>query len=131
MAYTYDLGSSNAASLRISKVRLLIPDNDSTAYDLEDAEITYFLTETGNNVVAGAVKACNWLARKYAKKASFSADGLTMHYGERARLFAERARELETEVSGGMSAVTLSRSDGYSEAATDSDYESRIVYVKV
>ena len=57
MAFTYDLTTN------VGKVRLTIPDNDSTAYDLEDAEISYFLGVVGNNVTAAAVKCCRWLAR--------------------------------------------------------------------
>ena len=70
MAFTYDLATN------IGKVRLLVPDNDSTAYDLQDAEIDYFLTDVGGSVKGAAVRACHWLARKYSKKATFSAAGL-------------------------------------------------------
>jgi len=131
MAFTYNLSSTVAATLLLSKVRLLIPDNDSTAYDLADDEITYFLGTVGNNVTAAAVKCCRWLARKYSKKVSFTADGLTMQHTQRAAEFAKRADELEAELSGGISIAPLLREDGYSEAAATSDYEGRAVYIKV
>jgi hypothetical protein len=123
MTFTYDLTTS------IGKVRLLIPDNDATAYDLEDDEITYMLTEVGNEVKAAAVKCCKWLARKYAKKATFSADGLSMQNGDRAKTFAERARELEQEASGAFGTIDMTRDDGYADAAQDTEYDSRIVYI--
>ena len=125
MAFTYDLTTN------VGKVRLLIPDNDATAYDLDDDEITYFLGTVGNNVTSAAVKCCRWLARKYAKKVGFTADGLTMQYTQRAAEFAKRADELEAELSGGISIAPLLREDGYSEAAATSDYEGRAVYIKV
>ena len=125
MGYSYDL------STNVGKVRLLIPDNVASAYDLEDDEITYFLGIAGSNVLAAAVKSCRWLSRKYAKQATFTADGLSVQLGERAKLFAERARELEMEALGGMTTVTLDREDGYSDNASTSEYErqSKIIYI--
>ena len=131
MAYTYDLSSSDADELLISKVRLLIPDNDSGSYYLQDAEIEYFLDERGDNVRSAAAMACRWLSRKFSQMVSFTADGLTMRHSERARAFADRAAELELEVSGAWSSVGLDREDGFSEAATQADYESRTIYIKV
>lgn len=118
MAFSYDLSSTNATTLAISQVRLLIPDNDATAYDLADAEVTYFLTEAGNNITAAAVLACEQLGRKYAKQATFSADGLSVQYGERARLFGERAMQLRATNGGAFSQAALSREDGFSAATT-------------
>lgn len=125
MAFTYDL-STNAG-----KVRLLIPDNDSSAYELQDAEIEYFLEQAGSNVKAAAVQACRWLSRKYAQKVSFEADGLRVDHSKRAEVFAARAQELARELAGGMSAPTLSREDGFSDAASTSEYSSRTVYIRV
>lgn len=131
MAFTYDLSSTDATGLLVSKVRLLIPDNDSTAYDLEDAEIEYFLGTVGNNVTATAVKCCRWLARSYSKKVSFTADGLTMQHSQRAAEFAKRADELEAEIYGGISTSDLTRTDGYTDATPTNDWEDRTVYIKV
>lgn len=125
MAFTYDLTTNRG------KVRFLIPDNDSAAYDLEDAEVDYCLTETGSNIIAAAVKACKQLSRKYAKRVSFSADGASFQMSQRAEVFAARARELELEMTGGFSTADLDREDGYSENATTGDYPSRTVYIKV
>lgn len=131
MAYTYDLSSSDADELLISKVRLLIPDNDSASYYLEDAEIEYFLDQSGDNVTSAAVKACKQLSRVFALKVDFTADGLTMQHSRRAEAFAKRAAELEAEVAGSFSTIDIDREDGYSDAATATDYQSRTVYIKV
>jgi len=125
MAFTYVLTTNRG------KVRFLIPDNDSDNYDLEDAEVDYFLSQRGNNVKAAAVDACKWLARKYSKIADFSEGGLSYKASGRAEVFAKRAAELEKESQGSYSTVTLTREDGYSEEASDSEYESRTVYIKV
>ena len=125
MSFSYTLTTN------LGKVRLLVPDNVATAYDLEDDEITYLLTSRGNNILAAAADACQWLARKYAKLATFTADGLTVQHGERAAQYAARAKELRADVAGGMSTIAITRTDGYSEEAEDSEYESRTVYIKV
>jgi len=130
MAFTYDLTASGD-DLLISKVRLVIPDNDSTAYELEDAEITYFLDQVADNINGAAVLACQMLARRYAQKVGFTADGATVRYGERARAFAERAAELAQSSQGGISSVTLDRSDGFADQVASGEYASRTVYVKV
>jgi hypothetical protein len=103
--FTYSLSDN------VGKVRLLIPDNDIDAYDLEDDEITYFLGQSGGSVNGAAIRACKWLARKYSKKATFSADGLSVQLGARAQEFAARAKELEAELLGGISPVELDRQD--------------------
>ena len=125
MAFTYDLATNRG------KVRFLVPDSDSTAPYLTDAEIDHCLSESGT-VKAAAVMACNWLARRFAQRATFTADGLNVQNSQRAEAFAARAKELMCELQGGMSTVTVDRDDGYHEAAVeDSEYDRRIVYIEV
>lgn len=124
MAFTYSLSTNRG------KVRLLIPDTNSEAYELEDEEVDYFLTVRGNNVKAAAVDACRWLARKYAQQANWSADGVQFSGATRADAYAQRAAELAAEMAGGMSSVAITRTDGFSDAATDGEYINSIVYVR-
>lgn len=125
MSFTYVLTTD------LGRTRFLIPDKDSTSYDLEDDEITYFLASYGT-VTAAAVAACQWLARKYAKQATFTADGLSYQAGQRAQEFAARAKELQTATQGGIGSVPLTKEDGYSEAVTTTDYQEkmRIIYIE-
>ena len=125
MTFTYDLDTA------IGQVRLLVPDNDTNAYDLTDEEITYFLGQVGQSVQAAAVRACRWLARKYAKRASFTADGLTMRYSEQAQAFAVRAQELAAEAGGGLSSVEIDRQDGFAEQADTGEYQRQVTYIKL
>jgi len=129
VAFTYDLTESGDA-LAWSKIRLLIPDNDSTDYELEDAEVDYFYDAAGGNITAAAIACCKWLARKYAKIASFTADGLTFHGSERAKIYAERAAELAAAVDGGLAIATLERADKYAEEAEDTEYGTGVIYVR-
>lgn len=125
MTFTYSLSTNRG------KCRLLIPDNAATAYDLEDDEIDYFLSERGSNIKAAAADACQWLARKYAKLSTFSADGLSVQHSQRSDTYAARAKELLASLQGGISTVTIAREDGYSEAAGDTEYDSRTIYIKL
>ena len=125
MAFTYDLDTA------VGQVRLLIPDTDEETAALQDAEISYFLIQRGSNVRAAAVDCCKQLARRYAQQFSFTADGLRADLGQRAEMFAKRAAELEQNLGGGLATASLDRNDGYSDAATDSEYASRTVYIQL
>lgn len=128
MAFTYDLSSSTAATVILSKVRLLIPDNDSTAYELEDAEVEYFIGVNGGNINGAAADCCDQIARKFSLKPSFVADGLSVSNAERAAQFAARAAQLRAQlVGGGISVLSVSRSDGYSSVTNTGEYD-RIIY---
>lgn len=128
MGFTYVLTEA------VGQVRLLVPDRNADAYELEDEEIEFFLEQTGQNVTAAAVMACRWLARLFAQSPTFKADGLSISNGERAKICAERAEELAASLQGSYSSVALTRdgTDGYSEAAADSDYGgAEVVYIRV
>jgi hypothetical protein len=128
MGFTYVLTEA------VGQVRLLVPDKNADAYELEDDEIDFFLGQQGQNVTAAAVMACRWLARKFAQEPTFKADGLSISNGERARIFAERAEELAAQLQGGYSSVPLSRegTDSFSEAAQYGDYgTAKVIYVRI
>jgi hypothetical protein len=125
MSFTYDLSQPTG------QLRLLIPDNNVTAVELQDDELAYFLAQRGGNVRAAAVDACQHLSRKYAQQPTFTADGLQFAGNSRAETFAARAKELARSMTGGMSTAKLTRNDGYAQVAADSEYETDIVYVEV
>ena len=112
MAFTYDA----TLATNLSKVRFLVPDTDSTAYDLADAEIEYMLDRVGHNVTEAAAQCCEQVSRNYAVR------GMK----EKSGVFAARAKELRASVpSAGASAVTMTKSDGYSETNVASEYQRR------
>jgi len=125
MAFSYDLTTDRG------KIRFLIPDTDADASYLTDDEIDHCLSQSGT-VKLAAVMACNWLARRFAQRVTFQADGLKLQNSQRAQVFAERAKELMQELQGSIGMVTMERDDGYHEAAEDdSEYEKRVVYIEV
>ena len=119
MSFTYDLSSSDSTTKRRSEVRLYIPDNDSNAYELEDAELDVFIADAGQNVLAAAALACEWLSRKYAQTPTFTADGLRVDNSKRSDAFAKRAMELRAMMSGSISSIAIDRQDGYADAADE------------
>lgn len=125
MSFTYLLSSN------VGKVRLLIPDTVAATAELSDEEIEQFLSWRGNNVNAAAVMACEQLARKYAQAPTFTDTSFSVSNGERARLYAERAKELAAQLGGHATTKLVTRSDGYSDAAGSTDYESTTIYIKV
>ena len=68
MAYTYDLETTDAGDLAVSRVRLLIPDNqgeDKAIFD--DAEIKAFLALENNSVHFAAAQAMDSIASSEAR----------------------------------------------------------------
>jgi len=124
MAFTYDLSTERG------QVRFLIPDSNEDSHELRDAEIDWFLTAKSNNVRLAAVDACRWLARKYSQQPNFTADGVQWSGSTRAEQYAKRAAELAAEISGGMGSVPLKRTDGYSDEATDGEYQRKTIYIR-
>ena len=130
MTFTYNLGGSGT-TLLIAKVRLLIPDTDVTTAELSDEEISYFLTERGNNVTAAAIDACRMLARKFAQQPDFTADGVSIHSASRASAYAARVAELAAGSGGGISSAPMTRDDGFNDEAERSKYQRRPIYTWV
>lgn len=67
--FTYDLASSDAATVRVSTVRLLIADTDPLAYDFEDEELSALLGMVANEVKLAAATALEALAANRARLA--------------------------------------------------------------
>ena len=124
MTWTYDLSTA------VGEVRFLIGDTDEDTAEFTNEELTYLLGKRGNHIKWTAYDACMQLARKYAGDYTFSADGVSVSLNERSQRYADMAKELRKSLGGGVGTMTLSRADGYSDAAGDSEYQSRITYVR-
>lgn len=109
MAFSYHIDTDRG------KVRFLIPDFTSTAYDLQDEEIDYLLSRAGSNVTEAAAQGCEQISRRYAVKGM----------NDKADTFAARAKELRANVSGSMASITMDKEDGYSQSTSDGEYEPR------
>ena len=98
MAWSYDPTDldTTTASGRLNTVRLLVGDTETLDQQVQDEEITFGLSENGNNVYyAGA-----WIARaissKYSRKVNTSLDGaLKADYSDLAKQYKALADDLE------------------------------------
>ena len=98
MAWSYDPTDldTTTASGRLNTVRLLVGDTETLDQQVQNEEITFGLSENGNNVYyAGA-----WIARaissKFSRKVNTSLDGaLKADYSDLAKQYKVLADDLE------------------------------------
>jgi hypothetical protein len=148
MAFTYDL-SASGDDLAVSKIRLEIGDTDSSTdagvkpdgTNFTDAELSYFYDDESDSVLAASARACEVLARMYARQAaSTRIRDYQIDNRQRAEYFREMAADLRqrsgsSQYAGGSAPMT--RIDGYSndvastetEEADSGDYDRRTVEI--
>jgi len=99
VTWTYDgtPGTSSAAERR-DAVRVLVGDTDVNEQRITDEEITFFLSQGGDDVYRASAVACRALAAKYAHLVDVDVDsgGLSAKYSQRSAAYEVRARQLET-----------------------------------
>ena len=130
MTFTYNLASTDADILAISKVRLEIGDRTANAGaapdggNLSDEEIAVWLNDEDDNVMRAAARACEALSRMWTVIADYSSGPRSESLGKVAKDWADKAvslRSLYGGSSGSAFAVETGRSDGYADAAADSE----------
>jgi len=98
MAWTYDpttLGTVDADE-RLNSVRLLSGDTDITDQQLQNEEIVFSLTQTGNNVYYSAAWVARAISSKYSRLVDTQLDGvLTSKYSTLAKQYTALADNLE------------------------------------
>lgn len=109
MTFTYDLSSSATTDLNISKVRLELGDTIAGAgvrtdgSNLSDEEIQVWLTAEGSSVMLAAARACEMLARDWARVASIQLGPRREALSDVAKAWAEQAKTLRTQYGPGLS----------------------------
>lgn len=108
MAFTYDDTNLTTAtpSGRLNATRLLLGDTNSLEPQVQDAEVTFALSESGDNVYFAA----SWLARSVASKYS---------------------REVNTTLDGQLSADFSDLASQYMRLAEDLEYRGKTVGAKL
>lgn len=131
MTFTYSLGSSDAALVRIAKVRLELGD---TAFSLgvkpdnsnfSDEEIAVWLAEEDDHVMHTVIRACDVLARLWANVATLTEGPRKEEFGKITDNWAKQAQALRdvygnpagNGATGTAFGVASARVDGYSENA--------------
>jgi len=111
--------------MSIHNVRLLIGDNDSADYVLQDVDVAFFLDEANNDIYLAAVMAAESIAAKYARQVTNSQSDvhgnhtLTRNYSDRHKHYLDLAKRLEQrrtstnmqKMSTGVYAGGISRAD--------------------
>ena len=98
MAWSYDPTDldNTTASGRLNIVRLLVGDTDTVDQQVQNEEITFGLSENGNNIYLSA----SWIARaissKYSRLVTTKLDGaLSSEYSDLAKQYQTLADQLE------------------------------------
>lgn len=98
MAWSYDSSDldTDTSSGRINVVRLLVGDTDTTDQQVQNEEITFALSENGNNVYFAAGWVARAISSKYSRKVNTQLDGaLSADYSDLAKHYSSLADRLE------------------------------------
>lgn len=98
MTFSYDntdLGTDTSSG-RLNAVRLLIGDTLSSDQQIQNEEITFALTQTGDNVYYAAAWVSRTIASKYARYVDTDLDGeLSEKYSQLQKHYSTLANQLE------------------------------------
>jgi hypothetical protein len=101
MGFSYDALTTSTCPLYA--IRLEIGDTDSSGSLFDDS------------VLKASARAMEALAQRYARRASFSADGLSVQYQGAAQEARAQAKEMRKRAGGtGTQTIAMIRRDGYS-----------------
>jgi orotate phosphoribosyltransferase-like protein len=98
MAWSYDVTDldTSTASGRLNTVRLLIGDTDTLDQQVQNEEITFALSESGDNVYYAAAWAARAISSKYSRRVTTQLDGaLSANYSDLAKQYKSLADDLE------------------------------------
>jgi len=98
MAWSYDPTDLNTttASGRLNTVRLLVGDTDTTDQQVQNEEVTFSLSENGNNVYYSGAWVARTIASKYSRKVNTELSGaLKADYSDLVTHYNSLADNLE------------------------------------
>lgn len=130
MSFNYDISGSGTA-LTVARVRLDIGDTTSGAGvrvdggNFSDEEILDLYSQEGSSQPAASARACEVLAREWARKANTTAGPLRKEYASVSASYRALAKDFrETATTGGAAiagAGAFRRADGYAYRAGSVD----------
>jgi hypothetical protein len=100
MSWSYSPSDLNTttASGRLNTARLLVGDTDSTDPLVQNEEILFALSQTGNNVYYAAVWICRTIAAKFSRMVTTTLDGsLSANYSDKAKQYNQLAVQIEAQ----------------------------------
>lgn len=103
MSFSYNENRIAASGTHtVDFVRFTLDDTDSTAYDLSDEVITALYADYGDQTINNyqtAIKAAQYLWRKYSKQVTFSSAGTSMNLSDRADHWWRVIQTLQVEIN--------------------------------
>lgn len=110
MPFTY---SASLATTR-DRVRFEVGDTTTPNHLFDDSEITYKLTENGDNILTTAAQLCRQLAVRFARQADFAIDEQSVKLSQKSKAYERMADRLLAQSQAGMLASTaVTKIDGY------------------
>lgn len=100
MSWSYSPSDLNTttASGRLNTARLLVGDTDSSDPLVQNEEILFALSQTGNNVYYAAVWTCRAIAAKFSRMVTTQLDGaLSANYSDKAKQYNQLAVQIEAQ----------------------------------
>lgn len=98
MSWSYDATDldNTTASGRLNTVRLLVGDTDTNDQQVQNEEITFSLSENGDNTYLSAAWIARAIASKYARLVTTKLDGaLSSNYSDLSKQYQHLADQLE------------------------------------
>jgi hypothetical protein len=100
MSWSYSpqyLGIDNE-SQRINSVRFLVGDTDSNSQEVQDEEISFALSQNGDNIYASAAFIAGSISSKYSRCVTTEIDSaLRVEYSNLSRQYRELGKELSSQ----------------------------------
>lgn len=98
MSWSYDptnLDTTTSAG-RLNSVRLLVGDTNTDDQQVQNEEITFSLSETGENIYSAAAWVARTIASQYSRRVNTQLDGaLSADYSDLAEQYYKLAEDLE------------------------------------
>ena len=98
MSWSYDATDldTTTSSGRLNTVRFLVGDTETLDQQVQDEEVTFALSENGNNVYLSAAWVARAIASKYARRVTTQLDGaLQANYSDLSKQYMQLADQLE------------------------------------
>lgn len=100
MSWSYSATDLNTttSSGRLNSVRLLVGDTDTTDQLVQNEEITFALSQAGNNIYYASSWICRVIAAKFSRMVDTQLDGaLSAKYSDRSKQFQQLAIQIEAQ----------------------------------
>lgn len=100
MPWSYDSNNLSTVTVsgRLNTVRLLVGDTDTSDQLVQDEEITFALSQTGDNVYYAGSWVCRTIAAKFSRMVDTQLDGvLQANYSDRAKQYNQLASQIEAQ----------------------------------